>query len=277
MLRWALRIATLTWIGVHGTGCPTRKPVSGDEGPSAPQGRPATSRAASQQGDAANPGAFSERGAERHALVHATMETRDIEDPRVLDALRRVPRHRFVPASASHAAYTDQPLPIGHGQTISQPYIVAFMTQAAHPQTSDKCLEIGTGSGYQAAVLAELCREVYSIEYLRPVAEFGAANLRAVGYTEDKVKLRVGDGYLGWPEAAPFDVILVTAAPPRVPPQLLEQLSVGGRLVIPVGTAEDGQELERWTKAAPRGGKASYRTERLLSVRFVPFLGRGAE
>ncbi len=217
-----------------------------------------------------------ERQPERDALVDRALVAEGIRDARVLDAMRRVPRHRFVPAAARAEAYADRPLSIGHGQTISQPYVVAFMTEAAAPQPSDRCLEIGTGSGYQAAVLAELCRRTFSIEYLEPVARSGSENLRDAGYPEARVALRIGDGYRGWPEAAPFDVILVTAAPERVPQPLLDQLAVGGRLIIPVGPQSLGQDLERWTRLREGRGREAFRVERLLGVRFVPFLGEGA-
>ncbi len=147
------------------------------------------------------------------------MAAQGVSDPRLLAAMRRVPRHLFVPPELERLAYSDRPLPIPGGQTISQPYIVAFMTEAANISPSERCLEIGTGSGYQAAVLAELCAETYSIEYLPEVAAFGRANLDRAGYLE-RVELRVGDGYGGWPERAPFDVILVTAAPDEVPQPL---------------------------------------------------------
>jgi protein-L-isoaspartate(D-aspartate) O-methyltransferase len=218
---------------------------------------------------------FEERRAEREAMVRAQMESRDISDPRVLAALRKVVRHRFVPEGERGEAYADRPLPIGHGQTISQPYIVAFMTQTVAPKLQDKCLEIGTGSGYQAAVLAELCKKTYSIEYLPEVARFGASNLRALGYGKERVELRVGDGYRGWPEAQPFQVIVVTAAPDHVPKPLLEQLAVGGRLVIPVGPSGD-QELVRWTRIREGSDDRAFRTDTLMGVRFVPFLGDAA-
>ncbi len=217
--------------------------------------------------------AFSQRSAERERLVDAALKAEGIRNQAVLRAMRTVPRHAFVPKSLQREAYANRPLPIGGGQTISQPYIVAAMTAAAAPTSDDECLEIGTGSGYQAAVLAELCRKVYSIEYLPEVAAFGEKNLRALGYGPKQVKLRVGDGYRGWPEAAPFDVIVVTAAPDHVPKPLLEQLAPGGRLVIPVERSEGIQQLELWKK--DERGKLQHQV--LLGVRFVPFLGDAAE
>ncbi len=208
-------------------------------------------------------------------MVANTIASRDITDPRVLAAMRRVPRHAFVPDAVAGRAYADRPLPIGSGQTISQPFIVAFMTQAAKIKPGDRCLEIGTGSGYQAAVLAEVCKRTYSIEYLPKVARQGAKNLRALGYGAERVALRTGDGYQGWPEAAPFDAILVTAAPKTVPEPLLAQLKVGGHLVIPVGPRSAAQELLRITRTGK--GAEDLREERLMGVRFVPFLGEAAE
>ena len=229
------------------------------------------------------PGSLAERSAEwqaavqekredRAKMVATQIEQRGVSDPRVLEALRRVPRHRFVPSSVRGAAHSDGPLPILGEQSISQPYIVAAMTEAAMIAPNDRCLEIGTGSGYQAAVLAELCRETYSIEYLPEVAELGRRNLQALGYLERGVHLRVGDGYEGWPEQAPFDVILVTAAPARVPPPLLRQLGSGGRLVIPVGPERD-QNLEVWTRRKPGQEPAAFSRVTQFGVRFVPFLG----
>lgn len=191
----------------------------------------------------------------------------------MLAALRRVPRHRFVPAEVVDAAYENRPLPIGHGQTISQPSVVAVMTAAVRPSAEARCLEIGTGSGYQAAVLAEVCDQVYSIEYLAPLARFAEQNLRSAGYGPERVRLRTGDGYVGWPEAAPFDAILVTAAPERVPKPLLEQLAVGGRLVIPVGPEHATQHLELHERKSPGFGEGAFVTTTLMAVRFVPFLG----
>ena len=210
-----------------------------------------------------------ERQTERDSLV-ALLREEGISEGRVLAAMRRVPRHVFVPESHSRRAYVNEALPIGHGQTISQPIVVAAMTEAADPDASDKCLEIGTGSGYQAAILAELCKEVYSIEYLAPLAELAKSNLRRGGY-EGRVELRTGDGYRGWPEAAPFDVVLVTAAPPSVPRPLLDQLAPNGRLVVPVGPRNEAQRLELITRAPEADGGFTRKT--LMPVRFVPFVG----
>lgn len=217
---------------------------------------------------------FEERRTDRERLVARQLETEGITDPRVLAAMRKVPRHRFVPERVRDDAYLNQPLPIGWGQTISQPFIVALMTQVVRIQPQDRCLEIGTGSGYQAAILAELCVDTYSIEYLPQLARFAESNLRALGYG---VHLRTGDGALGWPEAAPFDVIVVTAAPETVPPRLLDQLAVGGRLIVPVGSSGSVQQLESWTRVAPGKGRTALARRKLDYVRFVPLLGNGAE
>lgn len=208
-------------------------------------------------GEAASP----ER--ERRQMVDHQIAARGIVDARVLEAMRRVPRHEFVPAAERAMAYADMPLPIGDGQTISQPYIVALMTELAAIRPGDRVLEIGTGSGYQAAVLAELAAEVYSIEILEPLATRAAATLRRLGY--DRVRVRRGDGYAGWPEAAPFAAIVVTAAPPAVPSALLEQLAPGGRLVVPVGTVD--QELEVHVRTA-----TGIEQRRVAPVRFVPMV-----
>ncbi len=226
------------------------------------------------QGEPTGPSCSSEREEERHQLVERYIRREGIDDPRVLRAMRCVPRHRFVPKALSTVAYEDRPLPIGFGQTISQPFIVAAMSAAAKPERTDRCLEIGTGSGYQAAVLAELCQVTYSIEYLPEVAQVGEANLRGAGYGPDRVKLRVGDGYQGWTEAAPFQVILVTAAPQTVPRPLLDQLAVGGRLVIPVGSQSVTQDLELWLRKPDVGKEPVYSHQDLMGVRFVPMRGR---
>jgi len=206
----------------------------------------------------------------RERMVENQIEERGVSDARVIKAMGKVPRHEFVPARLRGVAYNDHPLPIGDGQTISQPYIVAFMTEALQLQPGDKVLEVGTGSGYQAAVLAEIAEEVYTIEILPELARSAEERLKRLGY--GKVNVRAGDGYYGWPEAAPFDAIVVTAAPDAVPPRLVEQLKEGGRMVIPVGEQWSGQELIRLTK---KGGKME--TEKLLPVRFVPLTGDHGE
>jgi protein-L-isoaspartate(D-aspartate) O-methyltransferase len=190
---------------------------------------------------------------------------RDIRDPRVLAAMAKVPRHAFVPAEAQAEAYEDHPLPIGHGQTISQPFIVACMTEQLALRPTDRVLEIGTGCGYQTAVLAELAAEVYSVEIVEALALRAAADLARLGYS--RVRVRAGDGHRGWPEAAPFDAVIVTCAPEHEPSALLAQLKDGGRMIVPVG-GYGGQELYR----IERHGQGVERV-RLLSVRFVPMTG----
>lgn len=201
----------------------------------------------------------------RQAMVARQLQRRDITDPRVLIAMGTVPRHRFVPEALASQAYGDYPLPIGEGQTISQPYIVALMTQWAEVRPGDRVLEVGTGSGYQAAVLAELTDQVWSIELLPELARQAAARLQELGY--GRVRVRSGDGYRGWPEAAPFDAILVTAAAPQVPPALTDQLKEGGRLVIPLGPPGGAQTLSRYRRV-----KGKLVEEASLAVRFVPLL-----
>jgi len=186
--------------------------------------------------------------------------------PRVRAALGKVERHRLVPPQQRALAYRNHPLPIGQGQTISQPYIVALSSDLIAPEPQHVVLEIGTGSGYQAAVLAEIVRKVYSIEILEPLAALARENLARLGYTN--IEIRVGDGYQGWPEQAPFDAIVVTAAAPQVPPALVAQLKPGGRLVIPVAAGGDEQELLLVTKTAD----GAIRRKSLLPVRFVPLV-----
>jgi len=199
----------------------------------------------------------------RHKMLQEQIIRRGISDSAVLQALERVERHHFVPEHLRNEAYQDHPLPIGYDQTISQPYIVAYMTEAARLSGNDRVLEIGTGSGYQAAVLAEIAKEVYSIEIIQPLAESAAHKLRELGYKN--IFVRYGDGYEGWPEHAPFDVIIVTAAPLATPQKLIEQLKIGGRMIIPIGSIF--QELYEIIKT-PTG----IEKRQLIPVRFVPMI-----
>jgi protein-L-isoaspartate(D-aspartate) O-methyltransferase len=198
-------------------------------------------------------------------MVDQQLRARDIHSTRVLEAMRNVPRHLFVPESVRLMAYEDMPVPIGYGQTISQPYIVAFMTQALKVEPHHRVLEIGTGSGYQAAILAVLAKEVYTLEIVAPLADRARATLDGLGYRN--VTVRTGNGYLGWPEHAPYDRIMVTAAPPEVPPALVEQLKVGGVMAIPVG--EIVQELRILRRTS-----AGLETIGTLPVMFVPMTGK---
>jgi protein-L-isoaspartate(D-aspartate) O-methyltransferase len=204
----------------------------------------------------------------RERMVAEQIAARGVRDSRVLQVMREVPRHLFVPARDQDAAYADEPRPIGHGQTISQPYIVALMTELARPQPTDRALEVGTGSGYQAAVLSKLVAEVYTIELTEALAIDAHRRLADLHYAN--VITRMGDGYNGWPDRAPFDLILVTAAPERVPPPLIDQLKPGGRLVIPVGDVQTVQELQLIEKDAAGGT----RVEHVATVRFVPLRRR---
>jgi protein-L-isoaspartate(D-aspartate) O-methyltransferase len=204
----------------------------------------------------------SDFGAERQRMVQEQLMPRGVHEERVLAAMAKVPREEFVPPDERALSYTDGPLPIGYDQTISQPYIVALMTEQLRPQPHDRVLEIGTGSGYQAAVLAELVAEVYSIEIVAPLARAAEATLQRLGYKN--VHVKVGDGYKGWPDYAPFDAIIVTCAPEHVPQPLTDQLKEGGRMIIPVG-ARLAQELYLFEK---RNGQLRERA--ILPVRFVP-------
>ncbi|MBA3624147.1 MAG: protein-L-isoaspartate(D-aspartate) O-methyltransferase [Methylibium sp.] len=201
---------------------------------------------------------------ERDLADIGSMTGRATLDPRVLDALRKVPRHRFMPMSVVHRAYENRALPIGHEQTISQPSVVALMTDLLDTRPGDRVLEIGTGSGYQTAVLAELVERVYTIEIVRPLGERAAVLLKALGY--DNIEARIGDGHRGWPEAARFDAIIVTAAPEQMPQPLIDQLARGGQLIAPVGSQADGQELLLMRK----GDDGQTVTRNVLAVRFVP-------
>jgi protein-L-isoaspartate(D-aspartate) O-methyltransferase len=202
---------------------------------------------------------------ERQRMVQQQLMARGIKNEHVLAAMAKVPREEFVPSDSRGASYEDGPLPIGYGQTISQPYIVAFMTEQLRPKPSDRVLEIGTGSGYQAAILAELASDVYSIELVEPLAKNAEATLQRLGYKN--VHVKVGDGYKGWPENAPFDAIIVTCAPDKVPPALTDQLKEGGRMIIPVGD-RFAQELYLFEKKNDQLKESA-----TLSVRFVPMAG----
>ncbi len=205
---------------------------------------------------------------ERKSMVEYQIKSRGVSDKRVLEAMSKVLRHLFVPENLQNRAYEDEPLPIGHGQTISQPYIVAYMTEQVDIDESEKVLEIGTGSGYQAAILGELAKEVYTIEIVPELGERAREIIQKLNY--DNVHVKIGDGYMGWPEAAPFDAIIVTAAPDHVPQPLVDQLKIGGRMMIPVGEfSQDLILLERTEDGIER--------KRKIPVRFVPMTGEAEE
>ncbi len=247
-MRWFTILMTMTFILGCGLSC---NPAS--RGKSAPEG--------SGGGGPAEPERYSTM---RERMVRTQIEARGIRDPRVLAAMRKVPRHLFIPEELRDGAYEDGPVSIGQGQTISQPYIVALMTELARPGPGDRILEVGTGSGYQAAILGELAGEVDTIEIVEPLGQRAEALLRSFGYAN--VHCRIGDGYAGWPERAPFDAIVVTAAPGSIPEPLKEQLAVGGRLVIPVGRFD--QDLVVVTRTADGFHEIS-----VAPVRFVPMTG----
>jgi protein-L-isoaspartate(D-aspartate) O-methyltransferase len=205
----------------------------------------------------------------REKMVISQIERRGVNDPRVLKALRSVPRHAFVPKHLTEQAYDDNALPIGEDQTISQPYVVAVMTQSLELRGSDRVLEIGTGSGYQAAVLAELVHHVFTIEIVESLAKQAKGRLGKIGY--ENITPRTGDGYGGWPDESPFDAIIVTAAPDHIPQALVAQLKVGGKMVIPVGDFE--QQLMLLTKQTD----GSVKEKRIIPVRFVPMTGEALE
>jgi protein-L-isoaspartate(D-aspartate) O-methyltransferase len=207
--------------------------------------------------------------AQRQQMVQRQLMTRGINDARVLAAMAKVPREEFVAPESRTASYEDGPLSIGYGQTISQPYIVAFMTEQLRPKPSDRILEVGTGSGYQAAILAELVSEVYSIEIVEPLAKSAEATLQRLGYKN--VHLKIGDGYKGWPEEGPFDAIIVTCAPDKVPQTLVDQLKDDGRMVIPVGD-RFAQELYLLEKK-----NGQLKQSATLRVRFVPMTSEAAK
>jgi protein-L-isoaspartate(D-aspartate) O-methyltransferase len=268
-----------------GSGCQDmREDTERDVSPGVSSPEPATESAPAQRTASADPAdkpshlaAANQRLAEilaeespeftrqRAVMVSSQLRARGISDERVLQAMSRVPRHLFVSQSLAEVAYEDCPQRIGHGQTISQPYIVALMTELAHVNPDSRVLDVGTGSGYQAAVLAEICREVYSIEIVPALATEAREHLAKLGY--DHIVTRTGDGYRGWSENAPFDAIIVAAAPNHVPPSLVEQLATGGRLVIPIG--EYAQEL----LVVEKGPAGATRTWTVAPVAFVPMTG----
>ena len=210
---------------------------------------------------------FDERKGERHKMVEEGIRREGVTDQQVLEAMRHVPRHLFVPENYQQYAYQNRPLPIGHEQTISQPFIVGYMTQMLDLQEGEKVLEIGTGSGYQAAVLSEITPHVYTIEIVEPLGKQARALFDKLGYST--IKTRIGDGYKGWPEHAPFDAIILTAAPGEVPDPLIRQLKPGGVLAAPVGESGGPQMLTRITKTE----SGEIRREQKLPVRFVPMTG----
>jgi protein-L-isoaspartate(D-aspartate) O-methyltransferase len=216
-----------------------------------------------------NAPSVSDFAAQRKQMVQQQLMTRGVNDSRVLGAMAKVPREEFVPLDSRAASYEDGPLPIGYGQTISQPYIVAFMTEQLRPKSNDRVLEVGTGSGYQAAILAELVSEVYSIEIVEPLAKSAQAALQRLGYKN--VHLKIGDGYKGWPETAPFDAIIVTCAPDKVPQLLVDQLKDDGRMVIPVGD-RFAQQLYLLEKK-----NGQLKQSATLPVRFVPMTSEAAK
>lgn len=214
---------------------------------------------------------FSERQQERNNLVREGIKNRGIRDKKVLEAMRHVPRHLFIPDKYQQYAYLNRPIPIGYNQTISQPFIVGYMTAMLNLEAGDKVLEIGTGSGYQAAVLSEITPYVYTIEIVEPLGEQAIARFKKLGY--NTINTKIGDGYKGWTEHAPFDAIILTAAPEEIPQPLIEQLKPGGILVAPVGSTDEAQYLTRVTKS--KDGNVRY--ERKLPVRFVPMTGKAQD
>src|ERR1700736_4567350 len=216
------------------------------------------------------PASSSEFAAERQKMVEEQLKPRGIRDERVLAAMAKVPREEFVAENLRGRSYSDGALPIGHDQTISQPYIVAFMTEQLRPKPTDRVLEVGTGSGYQTAILAELVQDVYTIEIVEPLAKEASARLARLGYANAHVK--AGDGYQGWTEVAPFDAIIVTCAPDKVPQPLTQQLKDGGRMLVPVGTTMMDQQLYLLEK---KNGALAQTA--ILPVRFVPMVGEAAK
>ncbi len=260
-----LRLLFLTIIAVTVNGCPAGR--SGSDTASSSRTAQNTRAPESEAPAKRKHPAFQEMVQQRAEMVRWQIAARQISDPNVLLAMRTVPRHAFVPAEHRPYAYADHPLPIGRGQTISQPYVVAFMTEALKLSRDSVVLEIGTGSGYQAAVAAEIAREVYTIEIVESLAKSAAKLLRDLGYTNIHVK--AGDGYHGWPEQGPFDAIIGTAAAGHIPPPLVEQLKNGGRMILPVAGEPGFQYLILLTK----NERGELHREELMPVMFVPMTG----
>jgi len=266
----ALIIAVvLLWVGPSSSIDATSSSMGGGAG-TAPATGPASRPASSPASRPWKPPRFAARRADRNAMVRTIRRFYGLTDQSVLKAMSAVPRHEFVPPRLRGSAYADTPLPIGYGQTISQPYIVAEMTRRLQLKPTSRVLEIGTGSGYQAAVLSEFTRHVYTIEIIKPLADSASRRLKRLGY--DVVRVRHGDGYYGWAEKGPFEAIIVTAAAGEIPPPLIRQLAPGGRMIIPVGPVFATQSLMLLTK--DRAGKV--RSRNIMSVRFVPLRRKDA-
>ncbi len=263
-------VVVFIWVVCIGPGMAGPAPVRGsqrDAGDGATAGEPNDPNAAVVLRPLHEHPAFGEMVEQRRRMVATQIKTRDVTDPNVLKAMETVPRHAFVAPGYERQAHIDSPLPIAAGQTISQPYIVAFMTEALRLDPNSRVLEIGTGSGYQAAVCAEIAREVYTIEIVKELAESAGKKLKTLGYRN--VFVRAGDGFFGRPDKAPFDAIIGTAAAGKIPPPLLEQLKPGGRMIIPVGDPRDFQYLVLVTKDE----KGNIQRRNVLPVRFVPMTG----
>jgi len=267
----ALIVAVVSlWVGPSSSLDASPRSSASQVAGTSPATRPASRPASAPASRPWKPPRFAARRADRNAMVRTIRRFYRLTDQSVLDAMSAVPRHEFVPPGLTARAYADTPLPIGFGQTISQPYIVAEMTRRLQLKPTSRVLEIGTGSGYQAAVLSEFTRHVYTIEIIKPLADSASARLKRLGY--DVVHVRHGDGYYGWVEKGPFDAIIVTAAAGEIPPPLIRQLAPGGRMIIPVGPVFATQSLMLLTK--DRQGKV--RSRNIMSVRFVPLTRKDA-
>lgn len=266
-LLFAVVLLLSLWFGRHTAREPVSLSVAEHQSTEGQEGASEPNEARSTRPDHSHR-AFEERVADRQRMVDLQIRRREVKDPNVLKAMQVVPRHAFVPTAQQRNAYDDNPLPIGEGQTISQPYIVAFMTEALKLDPNALVLEIGTGSGYQAAVCAEIARRVYTIEIVETLAETARVRLKDLGYSN--VFVRAGDGFYGWPEEGPFDAIIGTAAADRVPPPLLEQLKPGGRMILPVSNEIGFQYLILVTKDVE--GQLDRRE--VMPVRFVPMTGQ---